>query len=109
MDLALTGKRAIVTGSTGGIGEGIAKMLAREGAAVVVHGRNESAAQLGVQPLAALPHYSATKAAVINMTVSLAKELANTGLTVEHRDTGGDHDGRLGRMGARDRENSRVE
>jgi len=181
MDLALAGKRAIVTGSTGGIGEGIAKMLAREGAAVVVQGRNESAAQrvqreidtgggkvilaigdlasddgakrvvgkalaefgaieilvnnagaydvhgwtdatpqhwldtfnqnvlsmvrmirllvpqmrqlgwgriiqvsslVGVQPLAALPDYNATKAAVINMTVSLAKELANTGVTV---------------------------
>jgi 3-oxoacyl-[acyl-carrier protein] reductase len=37
---------------------------------------------VGVQPLAALPHYSASKAAVINMTVSLAKELANTGVTV---------------------------
>jgi NAD(P)-dependent dehydrogenase (short-subunit alcohol dehydrogenase family) len=181
MDLALTGKRAIVTGSTGGIGEGIAKMLAQEGAAVAVQGRNESAGRrvqreieavggkailaigdlstdegakrvvekaldelgaidilvnnagayeirgwadttpqqwlevfnqnvvsmvrmirllvpqmrqsgwgriiqlssaVGVQPLAALPDYNATKAAVINMTVSLAKELANTGVTV---------------------------
>jgi 3-oxoacyl-[acyl-carrier protein] reductase len=43
MDLALTGKRALVTGSTGGIGDGIAKLLAREGAAVVVQGRNDSA------------------------------------------------------------------
>jgi len=181
MDLGLAGKRAIVTGSTGGIGEGIAKTLAREGVAVVVQGRNESAAQrvrheieatggkailaigdlatdegakrvvdkalaefgaieilvnnagayevhgwtdatprqwldtfnqnvlsmvrmirlvapqmrqvgwgriiqvssvAGIQPLAALPDYNVTKAAVINMTVSLAKELANTGVTV---------------------------
>jgi len=37
---------------------------------------------VGVQPLAAHPHYSAAKAAVINMTVSLAKELANSGITV---------------------------
>jgi len=36
----------------------------------------------GIQPLAALPDYNVTKAAVINMTVSLAKELANTGVTV---------------------------
>lgn len=43
MDLALADKRALVTGSTGGIGEGIAKTLAREGAAVVVQGRNKSA------------------------------------------------------------------
>ena len=37
---------------------------------------------VGVQPLAAQPHYSAAKAAVINMTVSLAKELASSGITV---------------------------
>jgi len=181
MDLALTGKRALVTGSTGGIGEGIAKALAREGAIVVVQGRNESAGKriqqeieaaggkattaigdlstddgakrvvdkavaecgaieilvnnagayevltwasatpqqwldtfnqdvvsmvrmirllvpqmkqsgwgriiqlssvVGVQPMAAQPDYAAAKAAVINMTVSLAKELANSGITV---------------------------
>lgn len=40
MDLQLTGKRALVTGSSAGIGEAIARSLAREGAAVLVHGRN---------------------------------------------------------------------
>lgn len=44
MDLQLQGKRALVTGSSGGIGEGIAKTLAKEGVAVVVHGRNEQQA-----------------------------------------------------------------
>jgi len=181
MDLRLTGKRALVTGSSSGIGEGIAKNLAREGAAIVVQGRNEKAARrvqheidaeggkavvaigdlstddgakrvadtaltelgaidilvnnagayevrgwddttpkqwldvfnqnvvsmvrmirllvpqmrqlgwgriiqisnvVGVQPMAALPDYNVTKAAAINMTVSLSKELANTGITV---------------------------
>ena len=181
MDLGLAGKRAIVTGSTGGIGEGIAKTLAREGAAVVVQGRNQSEGRrvrreieetggkailaigdlatddgatrvmdeavaafgaieilvnnagayevhgwtdatprqwldtfnqnvvsmvrmiqlvapqmrrlgwgriiqvssvVATQPIAALPHYNVTKAAASNMTVSLAKELANTGVTV---------------------------
>lgn len=37
MDLQLRGRSALVTGSSGGIGEDIAKTLAREGAAVVVH------------------------------------------------------------------------
>jgi len=181
MDLRLTGKRAIVTGSSSGIGEGIAKTLAREGAAIVVQGRNEQATRrvqheieaaggkaivaigdlstddgakrvaekaltefgaidvlvnnagtfqvrgwadttaqqwlelfnqnvismvrmirllvpqmrqsgwgriiqiasvVGTQPLAALPDYNVTKTAAINMTVSLAKELAYTGVTV---------------------------
>ena len=41
MDLKLNGKRALVTGSTAGIGFSIAKLLAREGAFVYVNGRTE--------------------------------------------------------------------
>jgi len=41
MDLQLNGKRAIVTGSTAGIGLATAVALAREGAAVVVNGRTQ--------------------------------------------------------------------
>jgi NAD(P)-dependent dehydrogenase (short-subunit alcohol dehydrogenase family) len=39
MDLQLKGKRALVTGSTAGIGLAAAKALAREGARVVINGR----------------------------------------------------------------------
>ena len=42
MNLQLENKRALVTGSSRGIGEAIAKTLAAEGAAVVVHGRDET-------------------------------------------------------------------
>jgi 3-oxoacyl-[acyl-carrier protein] reductase len=45
MDLGLSGKRALVTGSSSGIGVGIATALAAEGASVVVHGRNAERAQ----------------------------------------------------------------
>jgi NAD(P)-dependent dehydrogenase (short-subunit alcohol dehydrogenase family) len=41
MDLRLDGKRALVTGSTAGIGFAIAKGLAQEGATVIVNGRGE--------------------------------------------------------------------
>jgi NAD(P)-dependent dehydrogenase (short-subunit alcohol dehydrogenase family) len=39
MDLQLEGKRALVTGSTAGIGFAIAEVLANEGATVIVNGR----------------------------------------------------------------------
>lgn len=40
MDLQLTGKLALVTGSTSGIGQAIAQALVNEGATVVVNGRD---------------------------------------------------------------------
>jgi NAD(P)-dependent dehydrogenase (short-subunit alcohol dehydrogenase family) len=40
MDLQLAGRRALITGSSSGLGTAIAELLAAEGAAVVVHGRN---------------------------------------------------------------------
>lgn len=45
MDLQLAGRRALVTGSTAGLGESIATFLAAEGASVVLHGRNEARAR----------------------------------------------------------------
>ena len=42
MDMMLKGKRALVTGSSSGIGAAIARTLAREGVRVVVHGRDPS-------------------------------------------------------------------
>jgi NAD(P)-dependent dehydrogenase (short-subunit alcohol dehydrogenase family) len=41
LDLQLTGKTALVTGSTGGIGYGIAKVLLAEGAQVIINGRTQ--------------------------------------------------------------------
>lgn len=181
MDLQLKGKRAIVTGSSSGIGEATARLLAQEGAVVIVHGRDLGKAEnvghsikdaggdaficvadlatdegaeklvgfaleamggvdilvnnagvpeftswsdtsmeqwagiynnnvlsmvrmirgvvdgmkaqkwgriinmgsvVGTQPFSAKPHYCAARAAVLNLTLSLAKEVAETGITV---------------------------
>jgi NAD(P)-dependent dehydrogenase (short-subunit alcohol dehydrogenase family) len=176
MDLDLSGKRALITGSYRGTGAGLARVLAREGATVWVHGfeieaaeevarsirtegfeahavagdirtdegacdvaestgeidilvNNYGVAEGGswesptadwidiyqknvlsavrlvhafipgmrergwgrvlfvstvgyVRPNSRMPHYYASKTALVNMTVSLAKELANTGITV---------------------------
>lgn len=54
MQIDLTGRTAIVTGSTGGIGLAIAKGLAASGARVVVNGRREAAVHRAVSALSGL-------------------------------------------------------
>lgn len=53
MDLQLKGKRALVTGSSAGLGEAIAYALAAEGVDVIVHGRNQERAAKVVNSIAA--------------------------------------------------------
>ena len=48
MDLGLEGKVALVTGSYRGTGTGIARMLAHEGATVLVHGLEPGQAEAAV-------------------------------------------------------------
>jgi NAD(P)-dependent dehydrogenase (short-subunit alcohol dehydrogenase family) len=52
MNIDLSGKTAIVTGSTAGIGQAIAKGLATAGAKVIVNGRTEGAVAKAVAELA---------------------------------------------------------
>ena len=51
MNLQLENKTALVTGSTKGIGFAIARMLAAEGAQVIVNGRSAASAQAAAQQL----------------------------------------------------------
>jgi NAD(P)-dependent dehydrogenase (short-subunit alcohol dehydrogenase family) len=54
MDFGLNGKRALITGSTAGIGFAAARAIAEEGARVIVNGRTESRVQAAVETLRAL-------------------------------------------------------
>ena len=53
MDLQLSKKIALVTGSTAGIGNAIAASLAREGASVIVNGRTQPAVDAAVETIRA--------------------------------------------------------
>ncbi|WP_394175332.1 SDR family NAD(P)-dependent oxidoreductase [Guptibacillus hwajinpoensis] len=54
MDLQLSNKLALVTGSTSGIGKGIAETLLKEGAEVIVNGRTEERVNNLVEELSSL-------------------------------------------------------
>ena len=58
--MELRGKRALVTGSSAGIGAGIARMLAGEGVAVVVHGRDQARADQVAEGIRAAGGHAAT-------------------------------------------------
>lgn len=58
MDFQLNGKRALVTGSTAGIGLAIATALAREGADVVINGRTEARVAEAVAKIRAIANVS---------------------------------------------------
>jgi NAD(P)-dependent dehydrogenase (short-subunit alcohol dehydrogenase family) len=58
MDFELRNKRALVTGSTAGIGFAIAKALANEGASVVLNGRTEARVEQAVAELASVGQVS---------------------------------------------------
>ena len=51
MDLELQGKRALVTGSTAGIGFAVAEALAKEGASVIINGRTEARVKAAIDKL----------------------------------------------------------
>jgi NAD(P)-dependent dehydrogenase (short-subunit alcohol dehydrogenase family) len=71
MNLDLTGKLALISGSTAGIGYAIAETLAREGARVIVNGRTERAVDAAVERLK-----SATGGTVLGFAGDLASEVA---------------------------------
>ncbi|WJD50120.1 SDR family NAD(P)-dependent oxidoreductase [Enterobacter sp. PGRG2] len=68
MKIDLTGKLALVTASTGGIGFAIARGLAESGAEVIVNGRSESSVNQGIQNLQQVVPGVAVRAAVADLS-----------------------------------------
>ena len=80
MDLKLRGKRALVTGSTAGIGFAIAQGLARERAEVIVNGRTEQKVAEAVQRISSEVGSRATGiAADLSSAGGVAKLVAEAG------------------------------
>ncbi|HTJ66998.1 MAG TPA: SDR family NAD(P)-dependent oxidoreductase [Actinospica sp.] len=76
MDLRLVGRRALVTGSSSGIGAEIARMLAREGVRVVVHGRSIERAQAVASEIAAEGGRAATAIGDLTVETELGHVIA---------------------------------
>ncbi len=88
LDLQLTGKTALVTGSTGGIGYGIAKVLLREGAQVIVNGRTQESVEKAAASLNAatgkLPLLFAGDMSKADDIARLAKAFPNVDILVNN-------------------------
>lgn len=81
MDLGIKNKRALVTGSTQGIGRAIAEALAAEGACVIVNGRKEEAVK---HTVAALSRHGEAHGVIADLSTAdgtqhLASEAAKLG------------------------------
>ncbi len=110
MDLQLAGKRALVTGSTSGIGFATARSLAAEGAEVILNGRSRASvvmsgvrltrhylpamkarnwgrvvfisSESAVCPPAEMVHYGMTKSAQLSVARGIAETCVSSGVTV---------------------------
>lgn len=82
MDLKITNKLALVSGSTAGIGFAIAEALVREGARVIINGRSQTAVDAAVAKLSAGPGTAIGFAGDLS-TAAAAEQLAKAHPDVE--------------------------
>jgi 3-oxoacyl-[acyl-carrier protein] reductase len=76
MNLHLTGKTALVTASTAGIGHAIAAQLLEDGATVIVNGRTADAVDAAITALAQRFDATRIKPLVADMAIAGAEEIA---------------------------------
>ena len=92
MDLNLQGKVAIVTGGARGIGEGIAKMLADEGARVIIADRDTGLAERTVASMGGSVHFEymdvTDKNSVQNAVSHLFKQFGTIDILVNNAGIG---------------------
>ena len=95
MDFELRGKRALVSGSTAGIGFAIAQALAAEGASVIVNGRTEERTAQAVAALRAggqtgLPEADVRRVVRLIRINEYKRRQAPIGIRITHRGFGRD-------------------
>jgi NAD(P)-dependent dehydrogenase (short-subunit alcohol dehydrogenase family) len=83
MDLKLAGKKALITGSTSGIGFAIAQSLLNEGVSVVINGRTEERVQEAVEKLSNLNPY---KQSIIGISADIGTKNGVENLTNDIND-----------------------
>ena len=74
MDLQLTDKLCVVTGSTGGIGLAIATLLARNGAIVVINGRSKQSTSAAVEKIEKDYAFAKVRPAIGDLSSALGVE-----------------------------------
>src|SRR5580698_5873810 len=79
MDLQIGGKLALVSGSTAGIGFAIARVLAAEGAHVIVNGRTQAAVDEAIMKLK-----GETGGTLLGFAGDLSRSAVATSLAEEH-------------------------
>lgn len=84
MDLGLKGKRALVTGSTAGIGLAIAKGLAAEGATVWINGRTQERVDAALKQISGDVHGIAADLSTAEGTPKLFAELPQVDVLVNN-------------------------
>src|SRR5437660_959562 len=78
MELKLTGKRALVSGSTKGIGLAIATALAREGTGVIINGRTEASVSAALSEILGSVPNATIEGFVGDLATPQAAELLGT-------------------------------